>query len=254
MGKVIMNSDDFGYSRGVNYGIIDAYQLGILTSTTLMANMPGFDHAVSLKKAFPNLGVGVHLTLTCGQPLLTNVGTLTEGSSFRSLSYYQKEFEIDCDELYQEWNAQIQKVYRAGIVPTHLDSHHHTHSFGNNQEVVVALAQKYDLPVRGNFHLANKVQHTTYFEPLFDEVGVDDRKDSLLKVDLQVYLEALLRKLRRTESTEVMCHAAYLDQTLYRQSSFLYPRMNQVEFLIHSAFAKEVQGDRHIELITYGDL
>lgn len=40
MGKVMFNSDDFGYSHGVNYGIMDAYQRGILTSTTLMANMP----------------------------------------------------------------------------------------------------------------------------------------------------------------------------------------------------------------------
>ena len=36
MGKVIFNSDDFGYSHGVNYGIVDAYQRGILTSTTLI--------------------------------------------------------------------------------------------------------------------------------------------------------------------------------------------------------------------------
>lgn len=52
MGKVIFNSDDFGYSYGVNYGIVDAYQRGILTSTTLMANMPGFEHAVKLKKSY----------------------------------------------------------------------------------------------------------------------------------------------------------------------------------------------------------
>ena len=129
MGKVIFNSDDFGYSHGVNYGIVDAYQRGILTSTTLMANMPGFEHAVKLKKELPDLGVGVHLTLTCGKPLLENVDSLVEGDQFKQLSFYTKPFEIDNDQLYQEWNAQIQKVYRAGIIPTHLDSHHHTHTF-----------------------------------------------------------------------------------------------------------------------------
>ncbi|MGM0119039.1 chitin disaccharide deacetylase [Enterococcus sp. AZ146] len=89
MGKVIFNSDDFGYSHGVNYGIMDAYQRGILTSTTLMANMPGFEHAVKLRKEMPRLGVGVHLTLTCGKPLLKTVDTLIESGEFRSLSYYQ---------------------------------------------------------------------------------------------------------------------------------------------------------------------
>ncbi len=254
MGKVIINSDDFGYSRGVNYGILDAYRLGILTSTTVMANMPGFDHAVSLKKDYPNLGVGVHLTLTCGEPLLSNVTTLTEGRNFRPLKDYREGCEIDSDELYQEWNAQIQKVYRAGIVPTHLDSHHHTHTFGKNQEVVVALAQKYDLPVRGNFSLATSVRHTTYFEALFDEVGVDNPADSLLDGGLDEYLEELIRTLQTRASTEIMCHAAYLDQLLYRQSSFLYPRINQVEFLIHSDFAKKVRKDSQIELITYAEL
>lgn len=87
MGKVIFNSDDFGYSYGVNYGILDAYQRGILTSTTLMANMPGFEHAVKLKKEVPGLGVGVHLTLTCGKPLLENVDSLTEGGRFRPLKF-----------------------------------------------------------------------------------------------------------------------------------------------------------------------
>ena len=72
MGKVIFNSDDFGYSHGVNYGIMDAYQRGILTSTTLMANMPGFEHAVKLRKEMPRkaessdpyLIISIHLTLT----------------------------------------------------------------------------------------------------------------------------------------------------------------------------------------------
>ena len=102
MGKVIFNSDDFGYSHGVNYGIADAYQRGILTSTTLMANMPGFDHAVKLKRDLPNLGVGVHLTLTCGKPLLKNVTSLMDGDNFKHLSFYTQPFEVDGDQLYQE--------------------------------------------------------------------------------------------------------------------------------------------------------
>lgn len=39
MSNLILNADDFGYSNGVNYGIIDAYKNGVLTSTTLMVTM-----------------------------------------------------------------------------------------------------------------------------------------------------------------------------------------------------------------------
>ena len=67
--KLIINADDFGYSNGVNYGIIDAFKNGILTSTTCLTNMPGFNHAIQLAKENPNLGIGIHLTLTCGKPL-----------------------------------------------------------------------------------------------------------------------------------------------------------------------------------------
>ncbi|MGM0216716.1 chitin disaccharide deacetylase [Enterococcus sp. AZ109] len=254
MGKVIINSDDFGYSRGVNYGIVDAYQQGILTSTTLMANMPGFEHAAKLKKELPDLGVGVHLTLTCGKPLLTNVDSLMEGEKFRKLSFYQQSFQIDGDQLYQEWNAQIQKVYRAGIQPTHLDSHHHTHTFGSNQEVVIALAKKYDLPVRGNFERHSEVHHTTYFEPYFDDVGESDVKNTQTKLPRDTYLKGLLEKLRETESTEIMCHTAYIDQELLNGSSFVFSRVNQVKFLIESAFAAELKKDHRIELATYKDI
>lgn len=254
MGKVIFNSDDFGYSYGVNYGIVDAYQRGVLTSTTLMANMPGFEHAVRLKKELPDLGVGVHLTLTCGKPLLNNVHTLTENENFKPLSFYQQPFQIDLQQLYQEWNAQIQKVYRAGIVPTHLDSHHHTHTFGDNQEVVIALAKKYDLPVRGNFERKAEVRHTNYFEPYFDDVGEMDADKRQIDISLENYLEHLLEKLRQTETTEIMCHTAYIDQELMNGSSFVLPRINQVEFLIHSEFAKKIKTDGEIELISYKDL
>jgi len=255
MGKVIFNSDDFGYSRAVNYGIMDAYQKGILTSTTLMANMPGFEQAVAIKKDLPNLGVGVHLTLTCGDPLLSNVDTLTDNGHFRKLTYYNNpDFKIDWDQLYQEWNAQIQAVYQAGITPTHLDSHHHTHSFGNNQEVVIALAKKYDLPVRCNFDRKDEVKHVDYFEPYFDDFGQDDESNWQAGLSREEQTNKLLAQLRSDDTSEVMCHTAYVDQKIYYGSSFSLPRINQVEFMIDSDFAKTVKRDERIELVNYGDI
>lgn len=76
--KWIINADDFGYSKGVNYGIIEAHQQGIVTSATLMANMPGATHAAALAKDKPNLGVGVHLVLTIGKPLTEDVPSLID--------------------------------------------------------------------------------------------------------------------------------------------------------------------------------
>lgn len=250
MGKVIFNSDDFGYSKAVNYGIIDAYADGILTSTTVMANMPGFDHAAELAHRYPGLGIGVHLTLTCGASITQNAASITdEFGAFRKKKDYDNGFQGDAAEIRREWDAQIDKVLRSGIAPTHLDSHHHIHTYPQHQQIIVDLARKYNLPIRGNFEVPDDVAHVEYFEKMFDQVGYED-DDREIK-DLDAYLEDLIQKLHRYETVEVMCHCAYLDQMLHRNSSFALPRINQTAFMISSSFAQRVKTDPQIELVTY---
>lgn len=60
MKRMIVNADDFGFSEAVNHGILKAMQEGIVTSTSIMANMPGFAHAVQLYHEHPDMAVGVH--------------------------------------------------------------------------------------------------------------------------------------------------------------------------------------------------
>src|SRR5271163_4003355 len=67
MKDLILNADDFGYTKGINEGIIRGHRDGILTSTTLMANGPAFDDAVKLANANLTLGVGCHLVLIGGK-------------------------------------------------------------------------------------------------------------------------------------------------------------------------------------------
>ena len=78
MSKLIVNADDFGYCEAVNYGIISAHRNGIVTSTTIMANMPGFDHAVNLLKKNKDIGCGVHMTLSCNKPLNNKFKSLVD--------------------------------------------------------------------------------------------------------------------------------------------------------------------------------
>ena len=68
--RLIVNADDFGFTRDVNEGIVAAHQRGILTATTLMANGMQFGHAADLALANPNLDVGCHLVLIGGKSLL----------------------------------------------------------------------------------------------------------------------------------------------------------------------------------------
>ena len=84
--RLIVNCDDFGYSKAVNYGIIEAYKNGIATSATLMAGMPGFNHALELIRENPGLGCGVHLTLSAYKPILKTHKTIVNEKPKRPLS------------------------------------------------------------------------------------------------------------------------------------------------------------------------
>lgn len=82
---LIVNADDFGLSKGQNYGIVEACRNGVVTSTTALVNGAAIDHAVQLSRDIPALAVGMHFVLTLGRPLtampgLTRDGLLGNGS------------------------------------------------------------------------------------------------------------------------------------------------------------------------------
>jgi len=68
MTLLIINTDDYGYSKAINLGVIESFRNRILSSTTMMVNMPGFYHGVDLAKENPELGIGVHLTYNIWNP------------------------------------------------------------------------------------------------------------------------------------------------------------------------------------------
>src|SRR4030043_336716 len=67
---LIVNADDFGMSEEISDGIITAHLEGIVTSTSLMVNMPDAKRAVRLAQQTPSLDVGMHLNMTEGHPVL----------------------------------------------------------------------------------------------------------------------------------------------------------------------------------------
>jgi len=125
--RLIVNADDFGFTRDVNEGIVKAHRHGILTATTLMANGAAFEHAVALAGESPSLDVGCHLVLVQGQSLVDATRALpatVEG----------------------ELRAQIRRILDAGIRPTHLDTHKHTHLLPPVLSAVARLAREFGIP------------------------------------------------------------------------------------------------------------
>jgi chitin disaccharide deacetylase len=133
--RLIVNADDFGFTSGVNRGIVEAHSGGVVTSSTLMANGPAFAEAARLAKTIPTLSIGCHVVLIDGQPVLDaqQLPTLTSGAHFRDglMTFAARAIagRIDADEIIAEASAQIRKIQAAGISVSHIDTHKHTHLF-----------------------------------------------------------------------------------------------------------------------------
>ena len=147
---VVVNADDFGFSEGVTEGILRAHDEGIVTSTTITANLPAAAPAVARLKDAPGLGVGVHLNVSQGPPLSPAGRALAdEDGVMRSTA---AAVLAGCvlhprrlDAIEAECDAQIRWVLDHGIRPTHLDSHRHIHAFTPVFLRVARLARRYDI-------------------------------------------------------------------------------------------------------------
>jgi hopanoid biosynthesis associated protein HpnK len=139
--RLIVNADDFGFTRDVNEGIVEAHRSGILTATTLMANGDAFEDAAKRARETPSLDVGCHVVLVQGRSVLDPTRALpaTVKDLLRTL-LRRGHFP-----LYEEVRAQVRRLIGAGIHPSHIDSHKHTHLLPPVLEAVARVARDFDI-------------------------------------------------------------------------------------------------------------
>jgi len=130
--RFVVNADDLGLNSEINHAILSAFEDGVITSATIMANGPAFAEAVAGVKRFPNASVGVHLNLTACAPMTraAALGPLLgpDGAFAEDAVYTVRWTPPLLAAVAEEWTAQVQSVRRAGVDVTHLDSHHHVHT------------------------------------------------------------------------------------------------------------------------------
>ncbi|HWF86195.1 MAG TPA: ChbG/HpnK family deacetylase [Vicinamibacterales bacterium] len=152
--NLIVNADDLGLTVGVNDGIFDAHDHGILTSASLFAGAPATFDAIRRARSRPSLGVGVHLALVDGAPTLPprRIPTLVDADGRFRRSW--KPFIVAClrgrvslAEVELELAAQFDRLRSAGVRLTHLDAHKHVHAYPPVFAVVARLAGRFGIPV-----------------------------------------------------------------------------------------------------------
>lgn len=149
---VVVNADDFGISAPVNDAVLGAFERGWISSASLMANMPGFGQACAMIREHALGGrIGIHLNLSEGHPLTSAIRDCARVCGPRGELHMKPStrFRLSGAEtraIEDELQAQIAACLRAGVAPTHLDSHGHTHSQWPVGTLVLRLARHYGVP------------------------------------------------------------------------------------------------------------
>ena len=235
MKKIIVNADDFGYSKAVNYGILEAYKNGIVTSTTIMANMPGFDHGINILKDI-NIDTGIHLNITCYKPL-TKCTTLVDENGFFHKRLTDELIEsFDLNEIFKEFCAQIDSI-SANTPISHIDSHHAVHKLTKLLPVMKKIHQKYNLPTRDILDIKNSKGVTTIRGFYKDNISTS-------------CLLTIIENLEDNKTYDMMTHPAFMDDFLYNSSSYNIKRTEELKVLTDLNTIKLFQTN-NIKLTTY---
>jgi hopanoid biosynthesis associated protein HpnK len=285
MRRLIINADDFGLTSGVNRAILEAHTDGLVSSATLMANAAAFDDAVQRALQSQRLGVGCHVVLVDGLPILDarqapslidpGKGRFRDGAGSFGLATWAGR--VDRRDISVETAAQIGKLESAGIRSTHLDTHKHVHMFPKVLRGVLSAAQAWGVrAIRNPFEPLRFLQLTKklgsrkrwlqvkMLNTLAADFGRTVKNAGLITPDGSLGVVATgeldherFRDLIQNcpEGTwELVCHPGYLDKDLNNIRTCLrQSRAIELE-LLTSASARDLLQREGIELISYRDI
>ena len=249
--KVLFNADDFGFSKGVNLGILEAFQQGVISSTSLMVNMPGFNHAIELMKQYPDLlKVGIHLVTSVEHSICKDLKTLTDKNNH---FYHNQDIIKNChiEELKKEYEAQLLRFLDTGFRPTHIDFH--WCFYPAQIEAAMYLSQKYNLPIRAEnkdmeqLFKNNHIRHNMNMIQDFYNLDIAQITPKKLNSLLQYAID------NHWDSCTFALHPAYVDQTLLDLSSYNIQRAKEFASLTDSTVIQFIK-DNNIETISFLDV
>ena len=225
---LIVNADDFGASPGVNRGILEAHQRGIVTSASLMVDAPGAEEAVRLGRSAPLLSLGLHVEIGGhdGNGRETNA---RDGNNH------------DREGLHAELARQADRfVERVGRTPSHVDSHRDVHRDARLLPAFLDLARRLGIPLRG----CSPIRRLSRF---YGQWAGESHPEQIGVASLTGILESDVG----SGVTELICHPGYCDAQL--SSSYAREREVEVATLCDPRI-RQALADLGIELVNHGAL
>jgi hypothetical protein len=232
---LIINADDFGLNPSVNRAIMTSFKLGLCSSTSIMANMPGFEEACELaheRRLVDHLGI--HLVLRDGPALseeMQKSPRLSDREGHLAVAVSSPIWTLETSEKYAvaaEVRTQIACCRARGIPLTHLDSHHHLHIRWAILGVVIAVAKSERIPF---VRLAQNCRFPGSSAVRFFKWAVNRRiqRAGLSRTryfaGLEDYLLLHSTKgfARKRQSLEVMIHPVYREEDVLTDYGYTEP-------------------------------
>jgi chitin disaccharide deacetylase len=288
--RLIINADDFGLTGGVNRAIVEGHEHGVVTSTTLMANGQAFEDAIALAQSRPRLGVGCHIVLVDGAPVLdeTAVRSLLDRSSDSSSNPRFREGiarfgalallgRLDESEIEAEATAQIRKLQTAGVTVTHIDSHKHTHLFPRVLRPLLRAAASCGVrAIRNPFERIQGSQLAAspslwrrwtevgilrslakQFREAVQQAGISTPDGTLAIVATGSLNERLLRLMVENlpdGTWELVCHPGYNDADLREVRTRLRESREQELRILTSSSTRDLLAAYGVETVSFREL
>lgn len=285
--RLIVTADDMGMTAGVTKGIVRSMSHGIVSSTSLMANMPAAPEA-ALAAVQDGLDVGVHLNLTTGRPLSppSEIRSLVrgDGSFYSHKEFLQRllSWRISARHVEREFAAQVERAFGMGLRPSHLDTHHHLHLWWPVAGAMVRVGRRYgidktrttrttDMALRiSNSSTTTREWAKRRYKAVTARLLARWFRMPTWRMEPSAFRAAhngnvrtrldewlfFLKELPRVPGpavVEVPCHPAYVDEELWNHAKYVSGREEEIEALT-SGELKAALGKAGIGVIGFREL
>lgn len=245
---VIVNADDYGLNEHCSRAIAEAFERGIISDTTMVANGDYFDGAVllSIEHKFDNK-IGIHFNLTEGTPLTENIkkfASFTENGRFHNrINRLKPLSKAEKVAVYEEFSTQITRIENAGIKITHADSHHHIHTAPFIAPIVIRVCREHGVKkIRLHRNIGNISAIKGLIKKLYNKML---HKNGFVTTKLFGSLEDV-EKIGLFDNLEIMVHPDF------DKNRVLIDRKDEVGGYPVGRELKKT--DENITLIGYGEL
>jgi len=283
--RLIVNADDFGWSRSITDGIIRAHEQGIVTSTSLLVNQPASEYAIAQIPRLPRLGIGIHLNLCSGAPVLpaaevpSLVGGdgnfLPAGEMLRRLARWQ----VSPAEIESEFRAQIRWARGRGVKLDHADTHYGVNVYPVAARPFQRAARAEGIarmrPTRHVISPRNRILPRVHGGPIYRQLAVDTYMKVLQasafrrlgspdfelvlapqdRPDISRHCEGWRRAFENLlpGSYEAVCHPGLGGDELAAIDNLRERRPHELRIMTDPSLRTAIQ-QRGVELITYHEL